>query len=295
MTEPAPLPKVIAGTVQRLAQFESAEVPARHVDVWLPPGYPAAAPYAVLYMHDGQMLFDGSQSWNQQEWRVDEVAASLQAAGKVRPFIVVGVWNAGPYRRPEYFPQKAFALLAPTDQQSLLQAHSQVAGKTVAVYSDRYLRFLVNELKPQIEHRFAVSGKAADTFIMGSSMGGLISLYAVAEYPAVFGGAACLSTHWPGTLPDFAGNPVPAVFFRYIEQYFPVAGRHRIYFDYGTETLDASYAIHQQVVDRLLQQKGYSPLDWQTRAFPGADHSEQAWAARLAEPLQFLLPVRRAL
>lgn len=86
---------------------------------WLPPGYPAAAPYAVVYMHDGQMLFDAAQTWNHQEWRVDETAAALIAAGRVRPFVVVGVWNVGAARVSEYFPQKPWEALTPAQQQHL--------------------------------------------------------------------------------------------------------------------------------------------------------------------------------
>ena len=124
--------------------------------------------------------------------------------------------------------------------------------------------------------------------MLGSSMGGLISLYALAEYPRVFGGAACLSTHWPGDLAEQPG-PASAALVAYFGRKLPPAGAHRIYFDHGTGTLDARYPALQRQVDALMRAKGYTATDWQTRVFPGAIHDEASWAARLDQPLVFLL------
>ncbi|NQD37507.1 alpha/beta hydrolase [Permianibacter sp. IMCC34836] len=292
------VPTVTAGTIERLPAFPSQYVTARNVDVWLPPGYPNAAPYAVLYMHDGQMLFDGAITWNRQEWQVDEIGSALIQSGKTRPFIVVGIWNAGAARASEYFPQRAFERLTAAQQQELHSFYADATGGNkrfpVPMSADRYLKFLVSELKPAIDARYASSRDRKDTMLMGSSMGGLISLYALAEYPAVFGAAGCLSTHWPGTLPDSADNPVPAAIFDYLRERLPAAGSHRLYFDHGTETLDASYAARQQVVDSILRQKGYSDANWRSLTFPGAEHNEQAWSARLVIPLSFLLGTERS-
>ncbi len=119
------------------------------------------------------------------------------------------------------------------------------------------------------------------TFIMGSSMGGLISLYALCEYPDVFGGAGCLSTHWPA---------VKSAILPYLHDHLPTPGRHKLYFDYGTAGLDAAYEPYQRTVDALMQEHGYTPgYDWLTRQFPGADHNEAAWQARVHIPLTFLM------
>ena len=287
---PGPLPQVASGRVERLADFPSKHVPPRHVDVWLPDGYPADGPYAVLYMHDGQMLFDAGTTWNRQEWRVDEVAGALIAAGAVRPFIVVGVWNAGPRRWAEYFPQRAFESLDAT-QRAWVNTQAREAKQPLAgesVHSDAYLRFLVEELKPEVERRFRVATGPVDTAVMGSSMGGLASLHALAEYPAVFGAAACMSTHWPGGVPN-PDSPLPAALRDYVASRLPKAGAHRIYFDHGDATLDALYPPLQAQVDLLVEAKGYvNGRDWLTRAFPGTDHSEASWAGRLDVPLRFL-------
>jgi len=284
------LPQVAAGKVVRLESFPFKSIPERPIDIWLPDGFPKAQPYAVLYMHDGQMLFDGSASWNKQEWRVDEVAQQLQSSGKVRPFIVVAVHNHPANRHAEYFPQAPFLSLSAKQQQALYQIERQPGQKLFQrpVYSDDYLRFLVKELKPFIDANYPVSAARDDTFVMGSSMGGLISLYALAQYPEIFGGAACLSTHWPGTFsPD--DNPIPGAFMAFMRQQLPPPAKHKIYFDYGDQTLDAMYPPLQQRVDQLMRQLKYPDQLWQTRFFPGTDHSESAWAQRLHIPLQFLL------
>jgi len=282
------LPQVGSGRIERIADFASQHVPVRHIDVWLPEGYPAAAPYAVLYMHDGQMLFDANATWNRQEWRVDEVAGALIGAGETRPFIVVGIWNGGPARAAEYLPQRVFDGLTPALRERLLVSRrGEQAFLSAPVYSDRYLRFLVEELKPAIDARYAVDPAPAATAVMGSSMGGLISLYALSEYPAVFGAAACLSTHWPGSF--LLDDPVlPEALLAYIERQLPASGRHRLYFDHGTATLDAHYPPWQAKVDRIVESRGYAAGDWLSLAFPGAEHSEQAWAERLDRPLRFL-------
>lgn len=285
-----PVPQPAAGHIDRLAAFPSQYVPARTIDVWLPPGYPGHGNYAVLYMQDGQMLFDAETTWNRQEWRADETAARLMAEGRVRPFIIVGVHNGGLNRSREYFPQKPFEALPKGERRALLNPTAgQPSLFSGSIASDAYLKFLVEELKPYIDAHYAVHPDAANTAVLGSSMGGLISWYAIAEYPQVFGGAAALSTHWPGALPR-PDNPVPAGFFAYMRAHLPDPATHRLYFDHGTATLDAWYPALQAKADAVMREKGYAATHWQTRQFEGAEHNENAWAARLEIPLQFLFP-----
>ncbi|MCB1601302.1 MAG: alpha/beta hydrolase [Xanthomonadales bacterium] len=292
MAAAQPLPQVSSGRIERLDPIESDLIPSRPVDVWLPPGYPSAAPYAVLYMHDGQMLFDGAHTWNGQEWRADEVASELIRSGKTRPFIIVGVWNIPAMRHSELYPEKAFERLSVAKQAELYRidrGDELLFGRPVD--SDDYLRFLVTEVKPRIDARYAVDGSPANTVVMGSSMGGLISLYAVSEYPEVFGAAACLSTHWVGTLVG-DDTEVQQAFFAYFDAQLPSPATHRIYFDHGDQTLDAWYPPLQQRADALMRRHGYDRSNWLTLYYPGTDHSENAWSARLQVPMQFLLPPR---
>lgn len=282
--------KVTSGKVQRFENFQSKLIDARNIDVWLPDGYSDKEKYAVLYMHDGQALYDAESTWNKQAWEVDQVASKLIAEGKTKKFIVVGIWNNGQKRHPEYFPQKPYESLTQI-QRDTITAQLQKASKNNEVfkpYSDLYLKFLVTELKPFIDKNFSTISNQKNTFIAGSSMGGLISMYAICEYPKIFGGAACLSTHWPGAF-STDNNPIPDAFVNYLKTNLPNPKDHKIYFDYGNQTLDAAYKPLQEKVDVVMKAKGFTNKNWETKFFPGNNHSEEAWAKRLDIPLVFLL------
>jgi enterochelin esterase-like enzyme len=283
------LPQVEAGRVERI-EFAPEGLATRKVDVWLPPGYPDAAPYATLYMHDGQMLFDASTTWNGQAWEAERTAAALIESGALRPFIVVGIWNAGAHRYRDYLPQRVFESMPDEARARWLAAEREpeqplFAGPPAA---DAYVRFLVGELRETIESRFAVSRKAEDRFLMGSSMGGLISLYALLEQPQHFGGAAALSTHWPGGF-DPEDDRFATAMRAYLRERLPALLEQKIWMDHGTETLDALYPPLQREVDAVFEASPLPPSQWRSREYPGTDHSERAWAARLADPLRFLL------
>lgn len=283
--------QVSSGRVERHADFPASRISDRHLDVWLPDTYDGHTPHAVLYMHDGQMLYDSTGTWNHQEWGVDEVLGQLIADGKVRPTIVVGVWNGGVSRHADYFPQRVFEAMPQSFQDSILDVARRTATEPLTftdVQSDAYLEFLVKAVKPFIDSTYTTLADVSNTFVAGSSMGGLISMYALCEYPDVFSAAACLSTHWPGFQPG-EGNPAPPYFHTYLKDKLPPPGQNRIYFDYGTETLDAYYEPHQLVVDSIMHAKGYDDKLWETRKFPGHPHLETAWRERLHIPLTFLL------
>lgn len=276
------MPKVSSGTIKRFENFHSVNVAPRTVDVWLPNNYDARKKYSVLYMHDGQMLFDSNTTWNKQAWHVDEVVSKLIAEKKIPEIIVVGVFNNGEYRRAEYFPEKALKLLSQSVKDTLLKY--ELKGNALA---DEYLQFLTKELKPFIDSTFSTYKDAKHTYIAGSSMGGLISMYALCEYPDVFGAAGCLSTHWIGSLKLYDVT-IPNAFNTYLLANLPDPKNHKIYFDYGDKTLDSLYKPHQLVIDKTMQHKGFTSKNWLTREFLGEDHSEKAWHKRLNIPLEFL-------
>ncbi len=273
------------GQLIRYTNFPSVHIQPRNVDVWLPENYSDKKKYAVLYMQDGQALFD--TLWfrikaGKAEWMVDENMQALQDSMRLRDCIVVGTWNTT-NRRPEYFPQKAFEMLD-TALQSKVKA--DIKGQPV---SDAYLKFLVTELKPFIDSTYAVLNTIEDTYIAGSSMGGLISLYAMCEYPEVYGGAACFSTHWVGC-PTLRNDAIPKSFIAYLTKNLPSADDHKIYFDRGTEGLDALYAPWQVQADDLLKKKGYMKKQRGfTKVFYGDDHNEHYWQKRIGGALLFLL------
>lgn len=275
------VPTAQRGTLERFPQFESRFVPSRDVVVWLPSGYRTGDSCAVLYMHDGQMLFDATTTWNRQEWRVDEVMDSLMQAGRIGRCIVVGIYNTQD-RLTEYFPAKAAQCVPESDRR---EAHLE------RLTADAYLRFIVEELKPFIDSRYKPLTTSDHTFMMGSSMGGLISLYALCEYPQVFGGVACLSSHLSmAHLPDgFSGGAWATGFRDYVARHLPEANSRLIYMDHGTRDFDADYGAYQTKLDSAVAARGWNSDHYVSRTFEGHGHKEIYWAMRLDKPLLFLL------
>lgn len=267
------------GQLIRHADFPSRYIAPRHVDIWCPPGAAAASThrYPVIYMHDGQNLFDPALSFIGVDWGVIEAMSALMEAGAHPGAIVVGIWNS-PLRWREYMPGKP--LFAPEGRELLSEFGRQAGGEPL---SDLYLKFITEELKPFVDQRYPTQSGPAHTFLAGSSMGALISLYALTEYPQLFGGVACLSTHWP------IGKKI---MLNYFGTSLPAPGLHKFYFDYGTETLDCDYETYQIQMDVFFRNAGYRlGQDWWVRKFQGAEHSERAWRARVRIPLAFLLGI----
>jgi hypothetical protein len=286
---------ISSGKLDDLGAVQSRYADARKVTVWLPDSYRRGGPkHSVLYMHDGQNLFDPDTGYGGMEWKIDEVLGRLIAEHKVRPTIVVAIWNT-PKRLREYVPSKAFSHLPPAYME---RVRGLYGGDPL---SDGYLNFIVRELKPRIDRSYNVRTGRDDTVIMGSSMGALISLYAISEYPQLFGGAGMVSTHWPlmippegKTLSDAEYETVSSAFERYVAPALPSPRAHRLYFDHGSETLDAVYARYQRRIDRVVARRGYRPgINWISRNFPGQAHNEISWASRVEIPLRFLLPPRK--
>jgi enterochelin esterase-like enzyme len=287
-----PATHVSAGTLVDLGVLKSAYTDPRRVQVWLPTGYrPDGPKYAVLYMHDGQNLFDKATAGYGMEWQIDETLDELIKEKQVRPTIVVGIWNT-PKRLQEYLPSGAFKGLPPSYRAKIKALYG---GDPLA---DGYLKFIVRELKPMIDKRFNVRTDRANTVMMGSSMGSLISLDAINRYPQVFGAAGMMSTHWPlfmtpdgKSVGDQEYEAVSSAFERYLAPALPDPRTHKLYFDHGSETLDAVYARYQRRVDAVVQRRGYRKFgNWMSLSFPGEKHNEISWASRVAVPLQFLLP-----
>lgn len=270
--------------------FGSRYVAPREVTVWLPDAYAVGSfRFPVIYMHDGQNLYDGAQAFGGESWQVDKAMARRAAEG-LPTAIVVGIWNT-PHRYREYMPQGIYARLPSQLRERIDASHGG------APVSDAYLRFLVEELKPFIDARYRTRTDRRSTSVMGSSMGGLISLYAMAEYPQVFGQAACLSIHWPLIAAADIGTVTPAdvwpsaqAVHSYLAQAHLQPGRNRLYYDRGDQTLDAAYAPYAAVVDAAMPTLGWhAGRDWVSGSFPGTAHSELSWRARLEVPLAFLL------
>ncbi|MFM2286553.1 MAG: Endo,4-beta-xylanase precursor, partial [Bacteroidota bacterium] len=195
------------------------------------------------------------------------------------------------HRRSDYAPWAAFETLTPNEK-ALVTYSAYTYDKDriskVGANSDDYLKFIFKELKPFIDSSYSTLPDKAHTFMAGSSMGGIISLYALINYPDQLGGVACLSTHWP--IVNIGNeNPFPLSFINYINTHLPDLTSHRIYFDHGDQGRDAEYAIWQKQVDALFLKAGANEKQYLSRYFPGEGHNEKAWSKRLSIPLTFLL------
>ncbi len=206
----------------------------RDVWVWTPPQYNQndQAHFPVIYMQDGQNLFIKEKSYTHVTWGVAEVITKLSAFGFIQPAIVVGIDNTE-NRSGDYLPTKPFETQGGKALIAELIEKDPEALEEFAYVADEYLKLLVEKIKPQIDADYRTLPDMRNTFVMGSSSGALISLYALVEYPDVFGGAGCLSTHWPAL--QHLTTP-------YLSKFLPNAGVHRVYFDHGTRELDADYA-----------------------------------------------------
>ena len=269
--------------------FPVAGLPDQRLTIWLPPGYDASdRTYPVLYMHDGHNLFDPAKSNFNKIWAVDRAITGLVAQGAIEPHIVVGIWAPGADRYRQYLP--AFAADAASGEVAA-KVGELAQGKPIV--SARYLQWLADELKPRIDATYRTRPGIMDTAIAGSSMGGLMSCYAIIERPDIYGRAACVSSHWPMMLPDVAQqnfDQVSGIWDGWLAAKLGDARGRRIWMDHGTATLDQYYAPYQRRVDQRFAAQGWQQgTDWRSEVYDGAEHEENAWAARLPEILEWVL------
>jgi enterochelin esterase-like enzyme len=272
-----------------LGALPSKYIAPTKITVWLPPGYDSRSErYGVVYMHDGQNLFDPTRSNFNKVWAADKSALRLIAAGKIKPFIIVGIDQPGEDRGRQYFPRVMADLLSPPVRKKL-----EAQGNGKPIISDEYLKFIVTELKPKIDRQFRTKTTRKYTAIAGSSMGGLISLYAITKYPKVFGVAGAVSTHLPLGDPNWTlqeRNEIFAAWRTYVESELGQPAGRRIWFDHGTETLDAFYRPYQENLDAALVANGWRyGRDFSSRVYEGTPHEENAWAARMDDIFGWML------
>lgn len=245
----------------------------RHVSIWTPPGYDPESEqtYRVIYMSDGQNLFDPRIANTGVDWGVDEAMMDVAVQTGTEPAIVVASWSTA-RRAYEYSPW-----------------HD----------ADDYAAFLLDELMPRVAANYKVATGPENTFHMGSSMGGLLSFYMVMNHPDVFGACGCVSTHvtWSPYMfarwveqRDGAGVSATPYIITAIEAGLTPPSNVRMWFDYGALGLDADYGgPHREMYDWLLANNRVEGTDFVMREYAGADHNEASWRARLTDPLTFLL------
>lgn len=267
-------------------EFSSVHVAPHRLEIYLPEGYSSSRRkhFPVVYMHDGQYLFYGdSLNWS-NAWGIDSIMDTLVSAKMILPAILVGIGSTE-RRLLEYMPKKG----ADQFPDSTKEIFSSIYNTSPE--SDQYLRYIVEEVKPFVDSVYRTKPDPAHTFIAGSTMGGLISLYAITEYPDVFGGAACIATHWPlapqDVHPDAARAMVDALGKR-----LPDPAGHRIYFDYWIENGASIFEPYQRRMDEHMASRGYvQPGNWKTLGFDTPMITMQGWRQELHHALEFLLVI----
>ena len=270
----SPLSRIstLTGDIRTLHRFHSPALQnARTIMVYLPPGYDDTPDerYPVLYMHDGNNIFDVRTSATGVEWGVDETAQRLISQGRIDKVIIVGIFST-PQRTREYAPFK----------------DAEFGGGL----GDAYLEFMVAALKPHIDQSYRTLPGREHTGLAGSSLGGLISLYGLFKRPDVFG---------------FAGAVSPALWwakrkiFSFVRN-APAPQPIRLWLDMGTEEGETAGPLAEYkngVADcrrliKILTDKGYDPeQDLHYEEVEGGRHHELDWAARVDRMLLYFFGV----
>lgn len=269
----------------------TAGLPAMQVTIRLPPGYDEASSrrYPVLYMWDGQNLFDPARTHYGKAWMVQDVLAGLSAARAAEPHIVVGIWSPpGKDRYRVYLPTPLYRAVSGTP--ALTADIERMAGGVPA--GDRMLAWTADVLKPRVDRNFRTRAGPRDTTIAGASMGGLMACYALIERPDVFGRAGCVSAHFALADPDIAKAHGPAIetaWASYLASRLGPPRRRRVWMDHGTVGLDGTYGPSQLAVARAFAAQGWrEDTDYVARVYAGAEHDENFWRARMPEMLGWL-------
>lgn len=235
----------------------------RDLIVYVPEGYEedAGKRYPVLYLQDGQNLFDPETSFGGVDWKVDKTAEMLIAHRAIRPLIVVGIYNTGEQRVSEYTPTRD--------------------PKHGGGFADLYGGMLTEEIKPFIDGQYRTQQSAHHTAVGGSSLGGLVSLYLGLQYSGVFGKLAVMS-------PSVWWNKRAIV--KFLDE-FDAKPDLRIWLDIGTAEGAKAVSDARRLRDKLMGLGFAQGEDLMYCEAQGAKHTEAAWAERVGPMLQYLFPV----
>lgn len=248
------IPDSITGKHFYIKNFESKYVQSRDVIIWLPPDYDSSDSkrFPVLYMHDGQNIFNPATSSLGYDWRIDEITDSLIFIREIPSLIIIGIYNSG----------RRFYEYSNTDE------------------GGNYMKFIVTELKPFIDSNYKTLSDRNNTFVGGSSMGGLISFMLGWEYPEVFSRMICVSpafkirnVDYLSVVKNYEGNKKPL----------------KIYIDNGGIGLESELQPGIYEMLEVLQEKNYrlnEDIFWFKDE--NAEHNEIAWSKRAPTFIKFL-------
>ena len=264
--------------MQEIKRFQVRGVPgevirvqfgSRIVDYWIPKG----GTDRLLIAHDGQNVFDGKTSTHRgQTWKMAQSAIHVSQELGINPPAIIAVWHSSTKENPwgraqDLAPQRYFT------QDAYIDPRWKLKDPSFIVKSDDYLDQIFNTIVPAI---FPES-TPEKTAVIGSSMGGLATLYAAITHPDKFTTALALSTHWIISDQDFARKMVEAL---------PIT--HKVWMSRGNKGLDAEYPPLQDFVDQLMVARGFGNR-YLSKSYNRSGHNERSWAKYLNEPLRFWL------
>jgi predicted alpha/beta superfamily hydrolase len=260
----------VSGLVQRV------NINGRTIDYWSPPG----PTHHLLIAHDGQNVFDRRTATHHRTWRMAQSATRVSNRLGITPPAIIAVFHSRSEKNPwgrilDLAPQDPYqnGVLAPRDATPPVMPE-QLQGNS-------YLQDIVDVIAPAISHELGLTLAEMKTAVIGSSMGGLASLYAIGKRPDFFSTALALSTHWSA-----GGNPLVDALIDSL----PHPGIHKIWMSYGTKGHDALYQPFQMYADRKMLSAGWREgHNFSTRRYNRSGHNEKSWSKYLDQPMEFWL------
>ena len=273
----------MAADFQRVKQFQVRGVPGnvtranfdgRFVDFWGPEN-----PTHVLVTHDGQNIFDKNTATRRKTWQLAQHAVRLSDELGINPPLIISVFHS----RTKSDPHGRYKDLTP--QQPFLNGLKVNVQPPLfeleEIRSDAYLRTINEEILPSIANLFGLKPEARNTAMLGSSMGGLMTLYGVGLRPDIYGSALSLSPHWVISDNAFVDALIDAL---------PKPGTHKLWMSRGTKGLDATYETQQNYADQRALENGWrANHDFISKVYPRTGHNEKSWSKYVSSALKFWL------
>jgi enterochelin esterase-like enzyme len=268
--------------MQEIKRFQVRGVPgevvrmkfgARIVDYWKPP----KGSDTLLIAHDGQNVFDGKSSTHRgQTWKMAQSAIRVSRELGISTPSIIGVWHSSTKENPwgrgkDLVPEKYFR-----EGLEVHNDYAKIIEDITFLQGDSYFREIFETIVPSLSPGIDPKNIA----MIGSSMGALATLYAIAQMPQRFTTALALSPHWP-----FGDNGLVEKTINSL----PLPGTHKIWMSHGTKSLDSEYAPFQAYADKLMFKRGYRTNNFVSRVYPRSGHNERSWAKYLDQPLNFWL------
>lgn len=272
--------------MKEIKQFQVRGIPgdlhrisigARIIDYWAP----KAPTDRLLIAHDGQNVFDGKTSTHRRRtWEIGQSVNRISQELGSTPPAVIAIWNGNSKEDP-------WARLKELAPEKVLRSgvkiivRDQIPVTVDDLYGDRYLDEIFSTIVPEVVEHLDIEMTPEKTAMIGSSMGGLSTLYAMDQHRDNFHTALALSTHW-----ILGGNPLVDTLIGNL----PQPGSHKLYMSHGTKGLDAEYGPFQKRADELAQSNGYrTGHDFLSKVHVRTGHNEKSWASYIDEPISFWL------